>query len=314
MTEPWLLPLDFQAYLEAKLDVDSASLNPALFDRFRSSLEAISSPRVLDLGTGTGAMLRRLLGFTLCGRAELYGLDSDGYSLELAYRKTASLLEERGWQVHREGGVGEEQALWAQWAGRQLSVRLLFGDLLGPGLLEQLRGGRFHAVAAHAVMDMLPLDRGLEVIRRLLTEGGLFYATINYDGLTVLLPPYAFEGFEDALLRAYNQSMEERRVEGLPTGGAWTGRRLHAALQRAGFQVLGAGSSDWNVFPWEGGYAGLQSLFLRSLLAMIAREGLSRAEIDPAELRRWYLRRLEEVEAGRLGLVTHQLDLLAVRS
>jgi len=62
-----------------------------------------------------------------------------------------------------------------------------------------------------------------------------------------------------------------------------------------------------------GRYAEGNALFLKSLLGMIAAEGLRSTSIEPAALRAWYRRRVTEVDAGRLGLVVHQLDLLACR-
>jgi len=313
VADPWLPPLDFQAYLEAKAPIDSASLNPDLFGRFRRRLDADSAPRLLDLGTGTGAMLRRVLALPPAGGMELAGLDSDARSLEQASRRIADLLAGQGCRVREE----PEAAGWrleAESGARRVRVRLGRGDLLDPGTPALFSGPAFGFVTAHAFLDLLPIERALRIIRPLLVPGGLLYATLNYDGSTLLLPPDRDPGFEQALLAAYHHSMETRRVDGEPTGGAFSGRRLRAALERGGFQVLGAGSSDWNVFPQGGQHAPGPALFLEALLGMIAWEGLRSPGIGPGEAEVWWRRRTAEVQAGRLGLVAHNLDLLAERA
>jgi len=59
------------------------------------------------------------------------------------------------------------------------------------------------------------------------------------------------------------------------------GRRFYGARGPAGFEMLGAGSSDWNVFPTGGRYAEGTALFLKSLLGVIVAEGLGRRRRGP---------------------------------
>ena len=323
MPENWLPPVDFPAYLESKRAIDAASLNPALFERFRTRCETHPALRLLDLGTGTGAMLRCVLDFRLGDAVELAGLDQDPVSLESAAGRIGADLESRGFRVRYHTTPGRWE-LEAEDAGKRWMARLVQGDFLAAAADASFGLGDCDVVTAHAFLDLLPAERGLRAIRSLLRPKGMLYATLNYDGQTALLPPDRDERFERALLAAYDQSMEDRRVGGEPTAGALSGRRLYGALGPAGFEVLGAGSSDWNVFPraggdaeggWaEGGGAEGAGLFMKVLLGMIASEGLRSKAIDPRDLRGWHERRCAEVDAGRLGLVVHQLDLLAERS
>jgi hypothetical protein len=195
-----------------------------------------------------------------------------------------------------------------------VSVRLLHADLLDPGLPSLLGRAGFGYLTAHAFLDLLPLPRALRVMRELLVPGGLLYATLNYDGSTVLLPEDRDPGFERDLLRAYDRSMEGRCVDGEPSGGAFSGRRLRAELERGGFRLLGEGRSDWNVPPAGGPHEAGTACFLGALLGLIAAEGLRAPGLDSGALRAWYGRRTADLAGGCLGLAARNLDLLAARA
>jgi SAM-dependent methyltransferase len=314
--------LDFQAYLEAKATIDSASLDPVLLERFRRSLEADRAPRLLDLGAGTGATLRRVLALPLSADLELAGLDRDARSLGLARRRIAELLRAQGCRV-RERSQDSGWLLETAAGPRRVRVRLVRGDLLAPGVAAQLGEGGFGYLTAHAFLDLLPLARALRLARSLLVPGGLLYSTLNYDGSTMLLPVDEDADFERALLVAYDRSMELRCVEGEPTGGAFCGRRLGAELERGGFRVIGEGCSDWKVRLAPGPGAGRQApgrqaphavVFLRALLGMLAVEGLRAADIDEERLQAWWRRRCADLRAGRLGLEARNLDMMAIKA
>lgn len=331
MSEPWLLPVDFPSYLEAKIEIDDRSLHPRLLAAVRRRLRRSEGLRLLDLGTGTGAMIRRLLRRAPGVRGELVGLDPDRESLELAGRCIRRQLGARGYVVDVEENPGQIEVVATgggtpafrpgSAASEGVRVRLVPGGLLEGEAVGGLGCRSFDLVTANALLDLLPIEKALEAIRRLLRPGGWLYATINYDGLTALFPPDEEPELERRLLERYDLSMEERRAGGQSTGGRWSGRRLCRSLPGCGYAIRDAGASDWMVFPGTGGRAGGRAgaracspgrrVFLRTLLTFMAREGLAAGGLDPAQLRRWYARRLEAVERGTLGLITHQLDVLA---
>jgi len=175
------------------------------------------------------------------------------------------------------------------------------------------RYGEFDAVTAHAILDLLPPGEALTRLRGILRPHGLLYTTLNYDGMTTLLPERRDGGFESRLLRAYDRSMEARRWRGRKTAGARSGRRIHDALVREGWRIEAAGASDWAVFPVDGAHSADRQVFLRAMLGFVHGEGLRSSGIGRRELERWKGERLADVEGGRLGLVVHQLDFLASR-
>jgi len=317
------LNIDFPTYLEAKFALDSASLNAALYERFCALLLEKTDPRVLDLGTGSGAMLRRILKLPLRGEVRLSGLDQEEENLAAGLGGLERALTAGGYERQKSVPAAAERGmrppLRARKQGTSVQIELVRADLLADRLIGRL--GSRDCITAHAFMDLLPLKPALRVIRSLLTPEGIFYATLNYDGQTVLLPEYENPGVERWLLQNYNRSMERRRRRGRKTGGAQSGRRLYQALVEEDFRILGAGSSDWNLFPASGRYTGAEQLFLGAVLSMIAREGLEargegRAATGSREIGRrpvidWHRDRLQDVRRGRLCLIVHQLDVLA---
>lgn len=313
---------DFPAYLEAKFAIDSASLNPPLYAQFQDHLRHIVDPRVLDLGTGTGAMLRRIIELELSGLVQLVGLDREEQNLVAAVDRIEQALKDRGYNIAEKRESPEAKTIRAKKGDKAIRVELRQGDILDTRTIGTLES--FDCVTAHALMDLMPLKRAVALIRTLLKADGVFYSTLNYDGLTVLLPEYAEASFERRLLRIYNRSMERRRSRGRRTGGSLSGRRLYRALLEGGFAILGMGPSDWNVSPSAGGYAEEQKLFLTAIISMIEREagrlrtgsGAGKAAgagpiIDPQLLADWYIDRLEAAQKDNLSLIVHQIDLLA---
>ena len=313
---------DFPAYLEAKFAIDSASLNAPLYAQFQDRLRRTVHLRVLDLGTGTGAMLRRILELDLPGPLELVGLDQEEQNLSVAVDRVVQVLQRRKFIIEEKQERSGTMCIYGKKRGSELRVVFQRGDLLDRHTTDKLEP--FDCITAHAFMDLMPLEAAVAIIRKLLKPDGIFYPTLNYDGLTVLMPEYEKLDIEQRLLRIYNRSMEQRRNRGGKTGGAQSGRRLYRSLLEEGFTILGMGSSDWNVFPTGGVYSDDQKLFLSAIVSMIAREAGrfrtgsgednaagSDTPLDSAAVADWYNDRLQAVQNHSLSLIVHQLDLLA---
>lgn len=293
------MPVSFAEYLDAKFDLDQRSLNREVGEAFRQALLALPEVECLDVGAGIGATARRLLQHGLAVPLSLTALDRDRVLLDIAREDAAVRLRERGGQPEIEAG-------WIRDAGSKTELRFVAGEL------KDYRVDRpCNLIVAHAFLDLVPLPETLRSFTAWLQPGGYLYACINYDGETTLLPTYDDAAFEAALLAHYDDTMESRRVDGLPTGGAHCGRRLHRLLPQSGFEILACGSSDWDITPSFGAYRGGDAVCLQVLLDAIGAEAEGRGLFDPGRLERWRDDRLRLLRQRRLGIIVHQLDLLA---
>ncbi|MDB5921137.1 MAG: uncharacterized protein JWN13_73 [Betaproteobacteria bacterium] len=298
--------IELADYLEAKFPLDERSLNTdvrqACFERLGRKRGVL---HCLDVGTGTGAMVRRLLDSELKTSLAITAVDHDASALKIGAIAIAAQLNRLGYRA-RAHASGIE----AEHAGRQIRV-----DLLCRGLFEfePAKSARYDFISAHSFMDIVPMARALSLFSAWLAQEGVLYATLNYDGDTALFPLYRDPAFETAVLAEYDASMERRRVQGEPTGGARSGRRLYSLLAETGFDVAAYGSSDWNITPREGRYRDRDADVLRALLFMIRGESERQPGIDRDRLARWYAERSAQLESGALGMIVHQLDIVATR-
>lgn len=298
---------DFRAYLDAKYPLDSRSLNRDVLENLKSAISAKRHLRWLDLGTGTGAMLKRVIDMNPVASLNITGLDIDAGLLAAAAEQLTDCLQQNGFQIEDAGG-----GISAYREKQTVRIRFECASILDWSPNDT--GAGFDLITAHAFMDIVPLQPVTCKIREYLETKGLFYTTLNYDGETALIPVYSNEKFEGKILQHYDQSMETRQIEGLSTGGAYSGRRLIGALSMVGFDISSYGSSDWNITPVNTVYRDNDAFCLKSLLAMIYAEAAKEAAFNPNKLATWHSERSHEIDSSTLGMIVHQLDILAVKS
>jgi len=180
----------FSAYLQAKYALDARSFNRAVWRQLCRSIRHKTTLDILDVGSGCGAMLRRISLASQASVLSLTGLDVDSRLLKIAAADLSSQLQKQGFRQDQGKtlftcGNPQRQILLATAAANA-------ADFIPPK--------QYDLITAHAVMDLLPLT---EICRRFhawLKPGGLFYSSINYDGLTSLFPAYEAAEFEQQLL------------------------------------------------------------------------------------------------------------------
>jgi len=272
----------FTRYLAAKRTVDDRALNVHVWRTLRAALPA-GPLDILEVGAGAGAMIERL--------AERGLLDAGG-------RYTA---------IDADPTNVAEMARRLRVQPPPVALELEVIDLYDFARRE--RGRRaWDLLVAHAVLDLLDAPRALPELFALLQPNRLFYFSINFDGVTVLEPPVD-PAFDEQVVALYHRTMDERTVEGRPSGDSRSGRHLLSQIPAAGGTILAAGSSDWVVLPREGRYPADEAYFLHHILHFFERSLTGRPELDPARLAGWLARRHAQVEAGELIFIAHQLDI-----
>lgn len=184
-------------------------------------------------------------------------------------------------------------------AGLDLRAEAVVGDALA------IDGGPWDLLVACAFLDLVHLPTALPHLVGLVRAGGLLWLPLCYDGET------AFEPVPDPVVEAevlarYHRSMDERRVDGRPSGDSHTGRHLPASLRAAGLDVLAMGSSDWVVLPGPDGYPGDEAYVLHCILDLVGD-----AAGEEAQMVTWCAARHAAVERSELLYLAHQLDALA---
>ena len=209
-----------QRYLHAKRTVDDRALNRGVLEAFQASLRGADarSLRVLELGAGVGTMLSRLADWGVLERADYVLLDRDAASL----RSAREHLE--GWAETCTpcAGLGQQRAAVTLKKGPiEARAEFVAEEAFAFMALPEQRG-QFDVVVANAVLDLMDLDPALKGLWRLLSPGGRFWFSINFDADTIFVPEMALD---ELVMRLFHRSMDER----VRDGAAW-GSTFHPEL------------------------------------------------------------------------------------
>lgn len=294
----------FTRYLAAKKSVDDRALNRYVWETLSRWLPE-SSPQnplhVLEIGAGIGTMLERMLERKLLRHANYTAIDNQAGNIATARLRLQALpgicILDRP----------ENQASGAPTHGEpQISLQLQARDVLQ--MIPLQPGERpCDLLIAHAFLDLVDLPSTLPGILSLLKPGGLFYFTLNFDGLT-LFEPQLDPLHEDAIMALYHRTMDARLQDGRPSGDSRTGRHLFTHLKGCRAQILAAGASDWVVYPEDGGYPEDEAYFLHFILHTIDTALAGHPDLEPATLSTWVQWRRAQIGRGELVYIAHQMD------
>ena len=299
----------FTDYLAAKKSVDDASLNARVLAATAKLLGQKSLEgrplKVVELGSGIGTMLTRLLEARLLPPAEYLLIDKDVDSVHRAKLVIREWLSNHDFQIQTET---TDQLECASPESVELTVSFLTMDALEfAGAVDNSQD--FDLLLAHALLDLLPLEHAIPSFLNLLRPSGVFYFTLNFDGLTAFEPEIDPQ-YDMQIMDLYHRSMDERKVDGMRSGDSRTGRHLFKHLTNTGAKLLEVGASDWVVFPREGEYLMDQGNFLTFILDMIFHELENHALLDKGQFSAWIAERKTQISRGELIFIAHQLDFL----
>ncbi|OGO36172.1 MAG: hypothetical protein A2W35_10380 [Chloroflexi bacterium RBG_16_57_11] len=296
----------FTRYLSAKKSVDDRALNRHVWGSLLHALplNGLDIPlRVLEVGAGTGAMFERMLDWSLLKFADYTALDLHEENIACARQALPGWAIRRGYacQANPDGSL--------VFSGDGLRVLLHLEAIDLHEFIARQAGAGWDLLVAQAFLDLLDIPAILPPLLSLCRPGGLFYFTINFDGLTLLEP--AIDPAFDALIQdLYHRTMDERMVGGVPSGDSRLGRHLFSYLQAAGAHIMDAGASDWVVFPVLGGYPQDEAYFLHFIIHTIHQALDGNQELDAPRFERWIAARHVQIERSELVYIAHQLDFL----
>jgi len=299
----------FTRYLAAKKTLDDRALNRRVFNTLESSLSLFpgSAPlRVLEVGCGIGTMVERLLEWGVLRNAVYTAIDLEPENIAAARERLGLYAAGRGYRVREEAG----SLCLEPGPGQSLQLVLEAMDLHDFLQREQGRRG-WDLLLAHAFLDLVDLPSTLPPLLSLLAPGGLYYFTLNFDGSTIFLPAID-QDLDRRIEEFYNQTMDQRRIKGRPSGHSQTGRELSRLLPDLGTRVLAAGNSDWLVFPGPEGYPGDEAYFLHFITHTLAGALHGHPQLDQNRFQDWLAERHRQIDRGELIYLARQLDFLGI--
>ena len=301
----------FPRYLAAKKSIDDRSLNSYVWAHLSASLPP-SSPenplRVVEIGAGIGTMIERSLERGLLRDAEYIAIDNQPENL------AAIPLRLEKWAITNRFEIFHSTDMVSLKKDQhRVTISIQHSDVLDwigeEGIPSQTSSRRADLLLAHAVLDLLDVPAILPGLLGQLAPGGLFYFSLNFDGLTLLEPEIDPE-LDELIPLLYHRTMDARLVDGKPSGDSRTGRHIFTHLKNAGARIMAAGASDWVVYPLQGSYPGDEAYFLHFIIHTIHQALTGSPEMEPTRLQDWIAERHAQVERGELVYIAHQIDVL----
>ncbi|RAI57881.1 class I SAM-dependent methyltransferase [Roseicella frigidaeris] len=287
-------------WLDLREPFDAAARSETLAARLLALLPA--RPRFIDLGAGTGSLLRWLA--PRLGRAQVWTLvDSSRDMAEAAFDTIADRADQIGFPVT----APNRRTLLVHAPGGAWRIETLITDLAEAP--DNLPLANADAVVSSALCDLVSrpwLERMAAALRL------PFYAALCVEGRERFAPPHPADAPVAAGFRR-----DQARDKGF--GGAALGPRAPAAIAEIfaarGFTVERA-PSDWEVRQ-RGPvlHPALRANADALLSELVQGHAEAAARQDPRGLRRiqsWTAARLAQVEAGRLSARIAHHDLLAL--
>lgn len=291
-------------YLAAKGPVDDRARNRRVEERLVGELRDRTGLSALSVGAGLGNALERLLSLPL-SVDEYVAVDADPTVVDAARDRVPRRLASAGFEV------SARNPLRVRRDGREITVRFEAADAFAFAAAHQ---SRFDLLIGQSFVDLVGAERALTDLTAALSPGGHWYFPITFDAGTAFQPALD-RRLDDAVERRYHEHMDRfRDGEGCSRAGR---NLLDAARRRDDHSLLAAGGSDWVVRPRDEGatsgaddadYPNDEAYFLRRIVGFVDAALAEHPAVDDADRKRWVRRRREQIDAGELTYVAHQID------
>lgn len=298
----------FQRYLSAKKSVDDRALNRPVIQQLTRAMEARSEAepplRILEIGAGIGTMIERLLEWDALPERVIYtAVDLEQENINAGMERLPK------WAAAHQASCTPSgpRSYHVELEGHALTVEWEVADIFS--YAAETTDRTWDVLIGQAFLDLVNVPDRLPTLFEVLEPGGIFYFPITFDGAT-LFEPTINPVFDEHIEQCYHDTMDQRVINGEPSGDSRTGRHLFAHVQEAGGEVLAAGSSDWVVFARQDGYPFDEGYFLHHILEMVENALKHNPSVDNEELSAWITQRHHQVKQGTLVYIAHQLDLL----
>ena len=286
----------FPRYLLSKQSVDDRALNRHVYERLTASLPA-QPIRIIEVGAGIGTMLTRLIRWDVLQKADYTAIDEMPGNIEFASEWIPQWATETGLNVERI----EQNQLRVFDRRRDLRIHLEHADVID---FIKKNQNKADLLIAHAFLDLLPMP---ELLPKLLSlTNRLAWLTINFDGLTTLVPTIDTK-LDQKIEHLYHATMDTRAAG----GDSQCGRHLFDHLKSVGAEILAAGPSDWVVHSVNGNYPADEAYFLNFILHFFEESLTGHPDLNAGEFTQWLKERRAQIDRGELVYITHQMDFLA---
>jgi SAM-dependent methyltransferase len=300
--------VNFQRYLASKYILDLNALHMYSLLRLYSYLEKNNQPStILDIGGGIGSMFTYFIRDKIQFEFDYTIIDESKDNIRYIPKNLRNQLQEKGFTVE-DSGDQKYRISNGESICQLQTVSSSVEDYVKT--IENRKS--FDFVIASSFLDIVPVPETLRMIKTFLEPNGILYLPFNYDGLT-FFHPIIDKYLDEEIIAYYNQSMDNRKVGGLPTGGSQTGRKLLDWLPEEGYKIVSAGSSDWCLLPAEQIYRSDEGYFLECIIQFIEESVSPLWKDRPEILENWLRTRRQQIVEAKLSYFSHQLDFIAFR-
>jgi SAM-dependent methyltransferase len=293
--------IDYSSLLEflaSKKSVDDRSLNKNVWDAMLKNLKQIGHPEIIEIGSGTGTMLTRLLDTGPPYFSAYTAVDRDPLLISES-KKNAEKWALKNKAVYTHDLLRLE--------GAEIKLDFVTGDI--ENFLERNAIKKSHdLLIANAFLDLVNIPEILPGLFGTLTGKGMFYFSINYDGRTDIEPVIDKE-LDAEIIELYHKTVDQRLIKGVKCCTRYSGLLLFNEIIKNKGVIVEVGSSDWCVFPRDNKYRFREDYFLHYIIDTIENALYNEPSLSREILLQWINKRHQQIDRGELIFITHQLDL-----